>query len=389
MSNLRSVKELKLSAKTRVVLRVDFNVPVKDGQILETFRIKKSLPTIKLLLKNKAPIRIISHLDRPGGKFVPSLSMRPIANYLARVLNRKIIFLNDPTSIELFRKYSNSPRIIFFENIRFWKGEKKNELSFAKALSRWGDIYVNEAFADSHRRHASIAAITKFLPSFAGIYLEQEVDTLENIFNRIKRPFIAMLGGAKTTTKLPLVRRFLKEADRLLVGGELANTILHIKGIEVGRSLIDTKAKDCITRSVLNNKKLLLPVDVVVANSLEKKSAYKIKTVGKIGRADYIVDIGPETVGEFSGMLKKAKMVVWNGPFGFIEKDPFWQGSVKLARALVQKSTYTVVGGGDTIALLERFRLLRGFNHISSGGGAMLELLAGKSLPGVEVLKRK
>lgn len=382
---IKAISKSKLRGK-RILVRADFDVPVKNGMPMEDFRIKQNLPTIKYILKNGGLVRIIAHLDRPSGRVIPSLSLAKFAGHLSGLLGRETVFIKDPLNEALFQKYNFSGDIILFENIRFWPGEEKNDMNFAKKLAQWGDIYVNENFATSHRKHASFVSLPKFLPSYAGLYLEKEISTLNRLLKNPKRPFVAILGGAKLETKMPLVKKFLKLADRLLIAGALANTIYYLRGLEIGKSTADRHFK--INPTIFNNKKIFLPFDVLVADKIKPGAKRRISEIAKVGRGDYIVDIGPESVKKPLLLLKGAKTIVWNGPLGFAEIPEFSKGTIVLAKALQKIKAFKVIGGGDTVAALGKYKMLKGFNHVSTGGGAMLEFLAGKKLPGIEALKK-
>ena len=378
------VKKANLKGR-RVLIRADFDVPLKNGFPENIFRIKENLPTIRYILKNCGLVRIVAHLGRPKGKVISSFSMKKIAKRLQNLLGRKVIFISDPFNKKVFKKYNFSQDIILFENIRFWPKEESNDISFAKKLALWGDIYVNEAFAASHRNHASVASLPKILPAYAGFNLEQEIAVLGRLLKNPKRPLIAILGGAKLETKMPLIEKFLQSADKILVAGALANTIHYLKGLEIGKSTADRSFK--INLKIFENKKIFLPSDVLVADKIRVGAKISISEAAKINKNDYIVDIGPESVKQFCRLLKGAKTIVWNGSLGFTEIPEFSKGTISLAGALRKNKAFKVVGGGDTIAVLRKHNLLKEFNHVSTGGGAMLEFLAGEKLPGIEILK--
>lgn len=344
--NVHTIREAPIKKGTRVILRADFDVPYRGGKILDDYRILAVVPTIRAILKKGGRIRIISHLGRPHGKAAPSLGMNPIVRYLERALKKKIIFVHEPFIEKNFEKYDKSEEILFFENIRFWPGEEKSDPAFAVKLARWGDIYVNEAFANSHRNHASMVALARKLPSYAGLAFVNELQSLGRVFDSSKRPLVAIIGGIKLETKLPLMKRFLKEADLVLAGSGFSNWIP--------------------ARRPAN---LYAPVDYVTSRG--KK-----------------LDIGPDTIAYFKDVIKKAKTIVWNGPLGLAEEKKFAKGTIAIARSVQKSKGFSIIGGGDTIAILRKYGLLRGFSHISTGGGAMLEFLAGKKLPGIEALKR-
>ena len=370
----------------RVLIRIDADVAMQGGRISEDFRIRQALPTIRAALRHKAHIRIISHRDRPKG--VPSdvLSQRRVCLYLSRLLKKKMAFVKNPFDKDTLQKLNESADILFFENIRFWKGEEENDIPFARDLAHWADIYVNDAFANCHRKHASVLAITSTLPSYAGINLAKEVATLERVLTNPARPLIAILGGAKLETKVPLIKQFLALADHVLIGGAIANTLIAALGYEVGKSLVDKEKKDAA--QFLLNKKLHIPSDVVVTKNLSRSSSIRACAISGVAPDEYIVDIGPQTLKTFSSLLAVSGMVVWNGPMGFAEVPLFAKGTIYLANAVRRAHAFKILGGGDTIALLRAYRALRGFTYVSTGGGAMLEFLSGKKLASLEALKK-
>ena len=380
--SLRFLKNAPIKPGTRVLLRTDFDVVTDGKRITEDFRIREAIPTINLILKKGGCVRMISHLKRPHGKRVKDLSMEVVARHLEKLLKRKVSFISDPVT---FRDTGGPQEILFLENIRFFPGEEKNDAGFARKLSHLGDIYVNEAFANSHRKHASMVAITKFLPSFAGLRLAEEILNLQKILKKPKMPFVAILGGAKLETKLPLIKRFLAQGGEVLVGGALANTLLAARGLELGSSPVDEKLKMGL-KSVAFNPRLYLPLDLRIAKS--DRSSSRIADVHKIKKGETNFDIGPETCKRFVRILKTAKTVVWNGPMGVAESRKFSSGTVLVAKVLKEINAFKVVGGGDTIAILKKYGALEDFDHVSTGGGAMLEFLAGKKLPALEALER-
>ena len=315
------------------------------------------------------------------------MTLAPVARHLQKLLMKKVLFVPDPFRGEAARNYHASPDILFFENIRFWPEEAKNSVAFAKRMARWGDCYVNDAFANCHRREASLVALPKIIPSYAGLHLIDEITALEKIIRSPKRPLIAVLGGAKIETKLPLIERFMGIADRILVGGALANTAFALMGKQVGVSRIDAPVGK-IKMSLFADKKLLLAVDAVVARSPALTASSAVRGIDTVGKGERIVDIGPETQKIFAAHIRDAKTIVWNGPMGIAEIPEYAKGTRFVARAVEKSRAFSVVGGGDTVAALRRLRMLKGFGHVSTGGGAMLEFLAGKKLPALEVLKK-
>ena len=384
---LCTLKDAPIKNGTRVLVCANLDVAVQDGAIADDFKIREVLSTLKFILQKGGKARIVSFLGRPGGKVVPHLSMKPIAERTARLLKQRVVFLSDPFDPGALSEYRDAEDILFFENIRFWPGEEQNSFRFARDLSRWGDIYINEAFAHSHRAHASVSALAQMLPAYAGLQLEKEIRALGALLEKPARPFVAVLGGAKLETKLPLIRRFLRDADKVLVGGALANTIFALMGNGVGKSAVDADgSRSC---AFLKSKKLHLSPDAVTASALAAGVRGEVRAIGAVKPDEYIVDIGPAGRKRFVSLLRGAKTVVWNGPLGYAEASEFAKGTIVVAKAIRGLDAFTVVGGGDTVAALGRYKLLKGFSHVSTGGGAMLEYLSGKKLPGLEALKKK
>lgn len=381
---MKTINDAPIKKGTRVLIRADFDVSTEKGKISEDFRIRAVLPTIEFVLKKGGIIRLAAHMGRPGGRKDSSLSLKNVVGYLSKLFIREVVFIGDPFLEASFRKYNQRSEIVLFENLRFWPGEEADDKNFARDLSKWGDVYVNDAFADSHRKHASVAAIARILPAFAGLSLEREIWALSKIQNP-RRPLFVILGGAKTETKLPLLKRFLKTADGVLMGGALANAVFQANGLEVGKSLADGKIGG-FSGIDLKSKNLYLPQDVKVASGSDL--SVRLAGPGDVGKNEIILDIGPETLRYFNSLLRAAKTVVWNGPLGVAEKKEFSYGTVGIAKSLQKVSAFKVVGGGDTVAVLHKYKTLKGFSHISSGGGAMLAFLAGKKLPGLEVLEK-
>lgn len=371
----------------RVLVRGDFDVEIENKTIVDDFRIRKVLPTIQDCLGRGGRVRIIAHMGRPQGKHDSAFTLQPIARHLERLLKRPVLFIQDPFEKSAHRRYDMSERVILFENIRFWPGEEQNNNGFANRLAQWGDLYINEAFANSHRSHASMVALAHRLPAYTGYTLQSEIKYLGLIRNKPKRPFIVILGGAKLETKMPLLRRFLKNADAVIIGGVLANTILAIRGAEIGKSKSDVESGFGAS-ALLQSKKLHIPSDVVVAKGLRRSTRRTVKSIDEVGPSDYIVDIGDQSIGQFSSLLRGAKTIVWNGPLGYAEVPEFTKGTEMLARAIARTNALSVVGGGDTIAAIGAKTLVGMVTHVSTGGGAMLEFLSGEKLPALEALKR-
>lgn len=378
------LKDAHIQKGTKVLVRADFDVSVKNGKVEDEFRIKELIPTLKFILRRGGAPRIIAHRGRPNGEKTLSLTLSPVVRCLRRLLKQKVIFVSNPLQKEAFSRYRNSKDILVFENIRFFPGEEKAELSFTKALARWGNIYVNDAFASSHRTHASISSLPRVLPSYAGAHLVKEVEVLSQIFKKPK-PLVLILGGAKLETKLPLIKRFLSYGAEVLVGGRTANVLLSAAGFTIG-GVSEERPLIKKLRGLARSSRLHLPLDVYFARDPRAKAA--LGGIREIPRSDTPYDIGPKTVRAFLILLRQARTIVWNGPMGLIEVPKFSSGTLNLAKGMKELSAFKVLGGGDTIAFLRKHRALRGFNHISTGGGAMLEFLAGKKLPGIEALKK-
>ena len=352
---MRSIKQIKnLKGKT-VLLRVDFNVPIKNGKVEDDFRIRASLLTIKFLLKGGARIILITHLGKDGTE-----SLEPVINRFFAILK--------------------TDKVDFFENVRKFEGEMKNDKTFAKQLACMGDIYVNDAFSVSHREHASIVSLPKYLPHFAGFQLEEEVKNLSHVFSKNKHPFLFILGGAKFSTKMSLIKKYLKLADHIFIGGALADDFLKAKGYEVGLSLVDKTNYDI--KKIIKNKKLILPVDVVVkmGNKLVNKK------VNEVGKWDIIFDIGSESVKNLAPLIKKSKLILWNGPLGKYE-DGGAGSTKKILKLVASSKSESIIGGGDTVALISKMKMEKKFSFVSTGGGATLDFLANGTLPGIKALR--
>lgn len=376
--NLRRLSDSALIPGIPVLVRGDFDVAFDGTVVADASRIEAVLPVIRFLLEYKAKVRLIAHLGRPGGVRREGFGLAPVARFLSQALGRDVPLVDDP-----FAGGLPDADVVLFENLRFWPGEEQNDPAFAQALAHHGDIYVNEAFA-AYRGHASVVLLPRLLPAYAGLHLIKEVEALDHVLERPERPFVVVLGGAKIETKLPLIRRFLRDADAVIVGGALANTIFGLRGNPIGKSRADTiHIKDL---SFLASPKLVLPSDVLVAPHLAAGASPVPRRVDQIRSDEYIADIGPETVRACIALLKDAKTVVWNGPMGYAEVPEFSGGSRALADAMLASNGFTVVGGGDTLAFLARYDVPKTFSHISTGGGAMLAFLAGETLPGLAAL---
>ena len=391
---MKSIKDLQVAEK-RVIVRCDFNVPLdNNGNIVDDFRIRQSLPTISYLSQNKAKVILISHLGRPKIGFLAKAdkkrySLAQVAERLAYLLSKKVFFVRDCQGRKVKEAIDKMKggEVVLLENLRFYKGEEANDEKFAKSLASLGDIYVNDAFSVCHREHASIVSLPKLLPSAAGFSLEKEVKILLDVIKKPKRPLVVIIGGKKLNTKIAVIKKLLEISDHLLLGGQIANAILTGKGIVVGRFLEQGELAKEVSDIQLTNPKLHLPVDAIVGlSNLDKGYIHKV-AVGKVRSEEEIYDIGSETIRIFSDIINAGKTVLWNGPLGYVEDQRFVNGSFSIADVIIRSGAFSIVGGGDTSAFLEKYGLRERFSHVSTGGGAMLEFLVKETLPGIEALK--
>ena len=374
---MKSIKELKNIKGKRVIMRVDFNVPIKDGKVLDDFRIKASIPSITYLQKKGAIVLLIAHLGEDGSK-----SLKPAFLRLKKIIKNSK-FLESDIFSEDTRKFLADLKggdVVLFENIRREDGEKKNTPSFARGLSRYGDIYANDAFSVSHRAHASVVGVPKFLPSYAGFQMIDEINNLSKAFNP-KHPFLLILGGAKFETKVPLIKKFLKKADNIFIGGAIANDFLKAKGYEVGTSLVGEGEMPSI-KTFLKNENLIIPSDVIV----ERNGKSYIKKANEVESDECILDIGDESVLDLKKLIDESKFVLWNGPLGKYEGG-FGGGTEKTLKNLSKSKVFSIVGGGDTVSLITKLKLGNKLGFVSTGGGATLDFLATGTLPGIKALK--
>ncbi len=387
MSKLKTLKDINVKNK-RVLMRVDFNVVLDEkGNIVDDFRIKEAIPTVDYLLKKGAKVILMSHLGDPEGKFVKKLKMDVIQNRLMECLDYSIVKAEDcmGQKIEDWTFEMQPGEILLLENLRFHEEEKANDIKFAKSLARLGDIYVNEAFGESHRKYASIVGVPKFLPAIAGFLFQKEIEELNKVLFNSEHPLVIIIGGAKVSTKIKVVEKFLEKADKLLLGGALVNTIFAAKGINVGRSFIEKDMFSVVEKLNLENSKLSLPVDFATWSELDSGQV-QTRGINAVEKNESVFDIGPKSAGLFSEIIKEAKTIVWNGPLGMIEKKPFDKGSEIIARAIVESGAYSIVGGGDAVRFIRGLGLENKFSYVSTGGGAMLDYLANETLPGIEAL---
>ncbi len=390
----KTIREFDIRGK-RVLIRVDFNVPLdKNLNVTDDSRIRASLPTIQHALDHGAKVTLMSHLGRPDGKPVPSMSLAPASKRFSELLKREVTQCSDCIGTRVKEELASSKSgVAVLENLRFHPEEEKNDERFAKALAENGDIYINDAFGSSHRAHASVVAITKFLPAAAGFLLEKEILYLGNAVRNPKKPFMAILGGSKVSDKIGVVENLIKKVDKLLIGGAMAYTFLKVKGVSIGASRFEKDKLD-LAASILEKAKahkveILLPVDHLVVQKVEENAPTRVEGPG-ISDGWLGVDIGPKTVQLFSQALDSAKTVIWNGPMGIFEMKPFANGSKRIAEKLAGLTgAVTIVGGGDTAACVVGFGLDGKMTHISTGGGASLEYLEGRELPGIAALNDK
>lgn len=398
---IKSITSLRNLAGKRVLVRVDYNVPIENGKIKENFKIEESLPTIEFLRKKGAKIILVSHLGRPKKRNL-KFSLKPIAKNLEKIINSKVLLLdiNDKTFNEdnefekldkKIEKMSNG-RVVCLENIRFLSGEQLNDQHLAKALASLADIFVLDGFAVAHRDTASVSGIPKYIPSYAGILLEKELKGLSKILKKPKKPFVVVLGGIKIHTKIPIIKKLLPKATHILIGGGIANTYLWAKGCKVGGSVID-KDKKKIILSYFKNKKIIMPVDVIIGTKNGKKvEAIDIDDKFKItDPKKSIYDIGPKTISLYTKYIKSANTIVWNGALGMFEQAPYNWGGDSLARLMASRSkgrAFGVTGGGETVEIVRGLNLTDDIDLVSTGGGAMLEFLSGKKLPGIKALEK-
>ncbi|WP_227762289.1 phosphoglycerate kinase [Zhaonella formicivorans] len=391
----KTVRDIDVKGK-RVLVRVDFNVPMDEkGQITDDTRIQAALPTIKYLLKEGAKVILTSHLGRPKGKADPKYSLAPVAERLGQLLGQKVELANAAVGEETKKLVADLKvgKVLLLENIRFYPGEEKNDPELSKALAELADIYVNDAFGAAHRAHASTAGVAAHLPAVAGLLMEKEIAVMGKALSQPERPFAAVLGGAKVSDKIGVIENLLGKVDSLIIGGGMANTFLKAKGMEIGKSLVEEDkvelARELISRAESKGVELYLPEDVIVAEAVKADAAYKEVSVKDIPADWMIVDIGSKTAQKYAEAVKQAKTVVWNGPMGVFEIEPFAGGTMAVAQAMTEVQGTTIIGGGDSVAAVEKAGVAEKITHISTGGGASLEFLEGKELPGVAALADK
>lgn len=391
MFNKKTVRDIDVKGK-KVFVRVDFNVPVKDGVVGDDTRIRAALPTIQYLLDQGAAVILASHLGRPKGGPDPKYSLKPVADYLANLLGKTVAFAEDcigPVA-EAAAAALKPGDVLVLENTRFHPEEEKNDEGMSKALAKLADIYVNDAFGTAHRAHASTAGIAAYLPAVAGFLLEKEIKYLGQAIDDPKRPFVAILGGAKISDKIGVIKNLLKKADTILIGGGMANTFFKAQGYPMADSLVEEEALETARQLLAEGKdKIRLPVDVVIADKFDADAQSRVMPVGAVPDGWRILDIGPETVASYAKVISGAGTVVWNGPMGVFEFPRFAEGTYGIAKAVASSGAISVIGGGESVAAINQSGLADKITHISTGGGASLEMLEGLELPGVAALADK
>ena len=391
---MRNIKDEINLSKKKILLRLDLNVPLDNGRITDTTRIDKIIPTINFLLENNAKIIILSHMGRPKGKIMNKLSLKPICEDLKNKLNENIELitknLKEINSSDLFN--NKNRKIVMLENLRFYEEEEKNDNEFAKHLASLGDIYVNDAFSCSHRAHASVFEITKFIPSYAGLQLNLEIDALTKITTKIKKPVTCIIGGSKISTKINIIKNLIPKFDNIVIVGGMANNILKYQGHNIGKSIqeddCDKIIEEIFSLSKKKSCRIIYPDDVAVGKNLNGPS--EIKELNDVLEDELILDIGPRSIKNINNIIEESSTILWNGPAGYFENPNFAKGSFEIAKKIVEKNkantVYSVAGGGDTVALLNSIGAVNNFNFVSTAGGAFLEYLEGKELHGIKAL---
>jgi len=393
--NKKTVKDVDVKGKV-VFCRVDFNVPMKDGQVTDDTRIRAALPTIQYLVEQGAKVLLASHLGRPKGQVVEELRLTPVAKRLEELLGKPVQKADEAygDAVKALVSSMNEGDVLVLENVRFYPGEEKNDADLSKAFAELADVYVNDAFGAAHRAHASTAGIAEHLPAVAGFLMEKELNVLAKALENPDRPFTAIIGGAKVKDKIGVIESLLDRVDNLIIGGGLAYTFVKALGHEIGKSLLEEDkielAKDFMARAKEKGVNFYMPVDVIVADDFSNDANTKVVSIDSIPSDWEALDIGPKTRETYKDVIHNSKLVVWNGPMGVFEIDAFANGTKAVAESLATaENTYTVIGGGDSAAAVEKFNLADKMDHISTGGGASLEFMEGKALPGVEALQNK
>lgn len=387
--NKMTVRDVDLKGK-RVLMRVDFNVPMDKGIVTDDKRIKAALPTIQYILDQGASLVLMSHLGRPNGTgFEPEFSLKPAAETLAKLLGKAVQMASDciGPEVEAMARALKPGDVLMLENTRFHKGEEKNDLEVAKQMAALGEVYVNDAFGSAHRAHSSTAGVAHFLPAVSGLLMEQELEYLGRATDNPAHPYVAILGGAKISDKIAVIENLLNRCDKLIIGGGMANTFLAAKGYNMQDSLVEARSVDTAKAIMAKaGDRLLLPVDAVVADKFDAEAASQLVQVDQIPPGWRVLDIGPKSIAQFGDVLRSAKLVVWNGPMGVFEFPKFAEGTFAIAKLLATTGATTVIGGGDSASAVKKAGVAKQMTHISTGGGAALEFLEGRVLPGVAAL---
>ncbi|MCR8643359.1 phosphoglycerate kinase [Paenibacillus sp. N1-5-1-14] len=392
--NKKSVRDVEVSGK-KVFMRVDFNVPLEDGKITDDKRIRETLPTIQYLIERGAKVILASHMGRPNGEVVEKLRLTPAAARLSELLGKPVIKADEAIGETVKAQIASMEDgdVLLLENVRFYAGEEKNDPELAKAFAELADLYVNDAFGAAHRAHASTEGIAHHLPAVSGLLMEKELDVLGKALHNPARPFTAIVGGSKVKDKIDVINKMLEIADNVIIGGGLTYTFFKAQGHEIGKSLVDNTKLDLALEFINKAKEkgvnLLLPVDIVVADDFSASANTDIVSIDNMPADWEGIDIGPKSREIFAKAIKESKLVVWNGPMGVFEIEPFSHGTRAVADACAQTDGYTVIGGGDSAAAVEKFGVADKMDHISTGGGASLEFMEGKALPGVVALNDK
>jgi phosphoglycerate kinase len=389
--NKKTIEDLDVSGK-KVLVRVDFNVPLDSGSVADDTRIRASLPTIRYLTDHQARVILCSHLGRPKGEVVADLSLRPVADRLSALLGREVKFVPESIGEEVQQAVAalQPGEVLLLENTRFHEGEKKNDDKYASALASLADVYVNDAFGSAHRAHASTTGVANYLPAVAGFLMEKELKYLGQALSDPEHPYVAILGGAKISDKIGVVESLLEAADELLIGGGMANTFLAAKGIDMQESLVEMSVLETARRLLgSSQEQIVLPVDLIAAADFSEQAERKTVPVDAIPNGWQALDVGPKTIELFSNKIEQASTIVWNGPLGVFEMEPFAKGTFAIAQAIADSDAVSVIGGGDSAAAIHLSGLTDRITHVSTGGGASLEFLEGKQLPGVAALEDK
>lgn len=389
----RSIRSADVTGKN-VLVRVDFNVPLKDGKIADNTRIRAALSTIQWLIDHDARVILCSHLGRPGGKVVGGLRMAPVGEHLATLLDRPVKVMSSITGADVLEATDDMAdgEVILLENLRFDPGEESNDSDFAQELAQLADIYVNDAFGSSHRAHASTVGVPNQIPAYLGFLMQHEVETLSKLLDKPEHPFVAIIGGAKVSDKIAFLEHLIERVDAILIGGGMANTFLKATGYEIGNSLVELDQLDTANSILAAAKEkkvdIALPTDVVIADSIDDDRGETVP-IARVPPDKSIFDIGRDTASAFADIICDAKTVLWNGPLGVAEHPPFAVGTRRVAEAVAMTEGFTVIGGGDSIAAIEQIGLASHIDHVSTGGGASLEFLEGKALPGIAIIPDK